>query len=195
VNGTLEAASRRAVDDYLHAHPRAIAELELHRAMREQVRMEPPPIPAELGLDRTLARIAAERPAAPRPPASPRARWRQWLAGRGPTPALATLGAVVLIQGAIVALLLAERGDRYVETRGGVATANVAIIQVLFRPETPERELRAAIARAGGRIVDGPSDLGFFFVGIPPDRQEAALASLRAESSVADAQIAAGRRP
>jgi hypothetical protein len=63
---------------------------------------------------------------------------------------------------------------------GADGEAAVGNAIVLFAPDTPERELRAALDQAGARLVDGPTASGAYVVQVPGQRREAALAGLRA---------------
>jgi hypothetical protein len=55
---------------------------------------------------------------------------------------------------------------------------------VRFRAGTPQAEMEAVAARAGGTLAGEISQLGLHVVAVPPARTEEALASLSAESSV-----------
>ena len=73
------------------------------------------------------------------------------------------------------------------------ATGNVI---VLFAPDATERELRAALGQAGGRLVDGPTASGAYIVQVAPGKRPVALQQLRAMSQVALAEpIDAGAGP
>ena len=67
---------------------------------------------------------------------------------------------------------------------------------VLFAPDATERELRAALEQAGGRLVDGPTASGAYIVQVAPEKRPAALARLRATSQVVLAEpVDAGAAP
>jgi hypothetical protein len=55
---------------------------------------------------------------------------------------------------------------------------------VIFRPETPEREIRAALAGVDGHIVDGPSGADAYVLQVPAGQRAGALARLRAAHNI-----------
>lgn len=67
----------------------------------------------------------------------------------------------------------------------GAAAGNV---MVLFKPETPERELRRVLQAHGAHIVDGPTVTDAYVLYLPPAGRDAALAALRLEPAVALAE-------
>jgi len=113
VNGTLEDPDREWVDTYLREHPKSAAELQWYRTLEETMKRDAPAVSAEVGLDKVMARIRAERaPArAKAVPAQPSLgeRVRGWLAALAPQPllrpALAGALAVVVVQGIVIANL------------------------------------------------------------------------------------------
>ena len=50
---------------------------------------------------------------------------------------------------------------------------------VLFSPDTAERDLRAALVRTGGRLVDGPTASGAYIVRVPEATRDRVLDRLR----------------
>jgi len=58
----------------------------------------------------------------------------------------------------------------------------------IFKPETTEREIRAALDDAGARIVDGPTGADAFVLTTPAAQRAGALARLRAKTSVVMAE-------
>ena len=59
---------------------------------------------------------------------------------------------------------------------------------VMFRPETPERDLREALRSGGARLVDGPTETGVYVVRVAPKTRAAAIAALRQRPSVSLAE-------
>jgi hypothetical protein len=59
---------------------------------------------------------------------------------------------------------------------------------VVFRPETPEANLRAALAASHARVVDGPTEAGGYVLATPAAERPQALALLRSRTDVALAQ-------
>jgi hypothetical protein len=114
-------------------------------------------------------------------------RWRMRLAANDGT----WLRAAVALQFCAIAVLavLLARLSAQPDTANdyhvlGAAGANgAARLVVIFRPDTPERELRRIVRASGGRIVGGPTVTDAWLVGA--DGQAApVLARLRAEPAV-----------
>ena len=55
---------------------------------------------------------------------------------------------------------------------------------MLFAPDTAERDLRAALNRAGAKLVDGPTASGAYVVELSASQRAAALEHLRASRHV-----------
>jgi anti-sigma factor RsiW len=119
VNDTLDASDRAWVDDYLREHPKSAAELQWYRSLQDTMKRDAPAVSAEVGLERVMARIRAERTPT-RAPAKPAAqslgeRLRGWLAALAPQPllrpALAGALAVVVVQGVVIANLATKTDD------------------------------------------------------------------------------------
>ncbi|HJW11969.1 MAG TPA: hypothetical protein VJ598_09295, partial [Albitalea sp.] len=119
VNGTLPAADREWVDNYLREHPTARAELQWYESLQTRLRDDVPAVSSEVGLERALHRIRTEgpKPALVRRAAAPTAlqRLRDWFASIVPQPmlrpAFAGALAVVAVQAAVIGTLLIERDE------------------------------------------------------------------------------------
>jgi hypothetical protein len=61
LNGTLSAADRAWVDDYVRSHPEACAELEWYASLQQQILADVPEVPPDAGLERLLHRVRLER--------------------------------------------------------------------------------------------------------------------------------------
>jgi hypothetical protein len=59
---------------------------------------------------------------------------------------------------------------------------------VMLKPDTTEQQMRALLARAGARLVDGPTATGGYVLHVSPGGREAAIRTLRAAPEVALAQ-------
>ena len=57
-------------------------------------------------------------------------------------------------------------------------------IVVVFRPDTPERELRQILRESGARIVDGPTAVDAFVLSVEAGAQEQAISTLRRQHAV-----------
>jgi hypothetical protein len=209
VNGTLDEPERDWIEDYLREHPDARAELRWQERLQAQIRQAIPPPTHDVGLERFMARIHAEAgmraapapaPATPEPArAVPRPglgeRIRAYLATWQLTPAMAVAATVVVAQAGIIgALLVAQQGGEDAEfaTVRSVDPGQVVsgpVLQVSFRPETSEADLRALLVGIGGTLVGGPGQLGNYLVIVPPGRVEQASRQLAANRLVEDVSV------
>ena len=71
---------------------------------------------------------------------------------------------------------------------GEAPSARVGNIVVMFRPDTPERDLRAALIADKARLVDGPTAAGAYVLNVPQARRGAALTDLRQRAGVVMAE-------
>lgn len=180
VNGTLAGDERRQVEAYLERSSHARDEVELLRALRQQVKDEAvESSPGELGLQRLKRQMKQEA-------AQPQDR----MAGRTITvasfwrPLAVAACLVVMVQAGIMVGL-----GGFGTTDGGVTTAtggSPAVLQVTFAPEATEQQIRDVLQQAGASIADGPTALGVYnlrLVGAEASVDEA-LATLRASGDV-----------
>jgi len=122
-------------------------------------------------------------------------RIRAYLATWQLTPAMAVAATVVVAQAGIIgALLVAQQGGEDAEfaTVRSVDPGQVVsgpVLQVSFRPETSEADLRALLVGIGGTLVGGPGQLGNYLVIVPPGRVEQASRQLAANRLVEDVSV------
>jgi anti-sigma factor RsiW len=195
LNGTLAEAERRAVDTHLRACPDCRSDLEGLRLLREAGAAPGPGGDPERALARLLPRLDSRAAApghptpAPAPAARPQAandpRWLRWAA-------LAQACVIILL-----AALLARPDEAGTNYRAlGAASAAQGQAVLMFKPDTPERELRRIVRASGARIVDGPTVTDAYVVGIDGDQVAPVLARLRAEPAVLLAEpLSAVERP
>ena len=164
VNGTLEPGDTALFEAHLTECDECRADLAANRALRELYAATPVP--------RHTARPALHLPAVDSPK-----RARRLFSGwaRATQVALAAAAAVALI--VVVAPRPDDGGYRLLGSDDAVQVGNAI---VLFSPDTTERDLRAALTRAGARLVDGPTASGAYVVLVPEQRRAEALADLRA---------------
>ncbi len=170
VNGTLDDAEAALFDAHLAECAECRADLASETALRGAIAGMPVP---ELPERTALPRL---RDAAARPAARPR-----WLARRiplgwalaGQAAAAAAVAAFVMLPGAG---RNAEPDYRLLGAADEAAPGNVI---VMFAPDAAERDVRAALEQAGGRIVDGPTASGAYIVRVAPGERPAALERLR----------------
>jgi hypothetical protein len=199
VNGTLERSEREWVEHYLREHPDAQAELRWTEALQTQVRQSAADVAPEVGLDRFLALIHAEARATPRAaahaPAGFGERLRAFFAAWHLSPTAAVAAAVIAAQAGIIGTLLTSQlggeDPEYSTVRSLEPGQLVSgpVLQVSFRADTPERELRSLLVSVGGTLVGGPGQLGNYLIAVPPDRLEQASQQLAASTLVEDVAV------
>jgi len=179
VNGTLNAEEQKQVEAYLERSSHARDEVELLRALRQQVKDEKiENSPGELGLQRLKREIKQEQ-----------AESGDRMAGKTLTVAsfwrplaIAACLAVVIQAGIMVGL---PGGDGDVKIAVGPSAP--AEIQVTFAPDATEQDIREVLQSAGASIAEGPTALGVYGLRLESDDDaaiEEALATLRASGDV-----------
>ena len=187
LSGGLDPAEVDVLEAHLSGCARCQAELAWERSV-QAARAAPAGDAGHGDVERGWARLrarieaserAASTGAAARPAPAPARlhvamrRWRALAAAQ-----FAAIGAL-----AALLLWLPAHDERY-HALGAASPAPSGNLIVRFRPETPERELRGALAQAGARLVDGPTVTDAYLLEVPAARQAAALAALRAQPSV-----------
>jgi len=193
VNDTLDDAERDWVDAYLREHPKSAGELQWYRTLQETMQRDAPAVSAEVGLDKAMARIRAERaPARAKAlPAEPSfgTRVRGWLAALAPQPmlrpALAGALAVVVVQGIVIANL-ANKDDTTTEMRANPPTVvdPGPFLKVNFKADAREADIRMLLVEVNGSLAGGPGQLGDWYVRIPEARIQAAANAVKASPIV-----------
>lgn len=180
VNGTLDEPSRKWFEQQLAGDPSLRAEIGWTETLQRQIRESAPAVSAELGLDRLMARIRHERDSALRPDPAARtgsrlgARLGALLEGFRLRPAFAMAAAVVLVQFGVIGALVSEQGrlesefERFRSISGGQIVTGPAL-EVVFRSDALEREIRETLVRIGGTLAGGPGQLGVYIVYVPAD--------------------------
>jgi anti-sigma factor RsiW len=170
-NGTLEPGEKALLDTHLAECEECRRDLASERLMRELYEAMP----------------VANQPARAPSPAL-RLQSRRHTAWRSVTRRLSTTwGKVAMATAAAVALVVAvapERPDGEYQLLGSEPAAQDGNAIVLFAPETPARDLRAALEQAGARLVDGPTASGAYIVQVPGGGRANALEGLRASPHV-----------
>jgi len=176
VNGTLTETDRALVDDYLREHPRSAAELNWYQSLQDKLHADVPAVSSEIGLERTMSRIRAERvgeaPARAPQGRSLGERARAWLAALLPQPVLRPVLAgalvVVLAQAVVIANLAGDRDDSS-ELRAVRPTVVEPgpFLKVNFKADAREADIRMLLVQVNGTLAGGPSQLGDWYVRIP----------------------------
>jgi hypothetical protein len=189
VNGTLEPSEREWVDRYLRDHPEARAELRWWDSLSARIRENVPAVSAEVGMEKFMARIRAERPA-PRSikPMGMMERINEFFARLHLTPALAVAATLIVAQAGVIGGLLLQRSESdlsAVRTIGPAQIVTGPVVQVSFKPDVSERDMRSLLVSVNGMLVGGPGQLGNYLVLVPADKVKDAAQKIAA-SGLAD---------
>jgi anti-sigma factor RsiW len=107
---------------------------------------------------------------------------RSWLkAGPWLPWAVAAQFCLLMLMGAA---LWWDGSPRIYHALGSAATAPDANIVVIFRPETPEHELRSLLKSSGARLVGGPTASDAYLLHVAPAARAAVVARLRQEREI-----------
>jgi anti-sigma factor RsiW len=216
-NGTLAGTELERVQ----AHLKGCAQCRADLAALHTLRAAAPPASFDLDMESALARLlpqldapasAAVQPAAlpqvsapPQAAALPARGWRarlaandaRWLrvAAGVQCCAIVVLAALLLRPGAATdasAGVSANTGAYHVL---GAAPAAQTRLIVMFKPDTPERELRRIVLESGARIVGGPTATGAWVLGTE-QAADAVAGRLRGQAAVTLAEpLGAEGRP
>jgi hypothetical protein len=168
VNGTLEPGEAALVEAHLGECADCRADLAANLTLREQLAAMP--VELEPLRPQLFDRLEAERHGA-----LPFLRRRIPLGW-----ALAGQGALAAAAVALFVVIAPSRpADEYELLASAPAAAPRGNVIVLFAPDTTEREVRAALAAADGRVVDGPTASGAWTVHVEGSARAAALGRLR----------------
>ncbi len=192
LTGALGAADRAWVDAYLAREPGARAVIEWHRALAETIEERYARVPADVGRAGLERRLAAERRGGR---GGLLAALERLVPRAALYPAFAAAAGLVLVQAIAIGVLVTGAGTpEYSDVRSLGAAAERSYLQVNFKPEATERDIRLVLIRIGGRIVHGPGQLGDYYVAVPADRLDAARRELEA-APVVETVARVGRLP
>jgi len=93
---------------------------------------------------------------------------------------------------AIVGLQRPPAPAQTYRTLGSSATGAPGQVVVLFRPDTPEQQMRTILAAQGARVVDGPTAAGAYVLHIDGRNATDAINALRQSSDVVLAEPITG---
>jgi hypothetical protein len=187
VNGTLGAQDRAWIDSYLREHPPAENELRWLRSVQATTREEVVPVSAEIGLERAMRRIRAERKVAV--PAAAHGL-RDWFARLWSPPVLkpmlAGAMAVIALQAVVITTMVGEREDTSLTRTAPPAGAadQGAFVKVNFKPDATEADIRMLLIDVQASIASGPGQLGDYYVRVPSQQVDAVTAMLGASRIV-----------
>jgi hypothetical protein len=194
VTDRLEATERAEVDAHLSGCPDCRAEERLERRLGAEVAAMP------MDVEQSWARLRArlERPSASQGRGSGgglAAAWRDL--GRNLRGGPPWMGWAMAAQAAAMVLLLGlnlphARPGPAVDTRYHALAAalprGTGNVVVMFRPDTSEQDLRAALLAGQARLVDGPTAAGAYVLNVPETRRAGALTALRRRAGVVMAE-------
>ena len=188
LGGRLDAAEHERVAEHLKVCAECQAEVRFQARLGEEISQAP--LDVERGWAKMRQQIAED--AAPR-----RAAWRPRMRFAGPgvgalvrtSPAWGGWAtASVLLVAALVMLKPFSPDNAYHVLGARPATAARGDILVVFKPDAPERDLRAALKASGARIVGGPTEADAYILAAPLAERSHAVATLRARPAVAMAE-------
>jgi hypothetical protein len=192
VNDTLDEGDRAWVDAYLREHPKSAAELQWYRTLQDTMKRDAPAVSAEVGLDRVMARIRAERTpsrAPTRQTPSLGERLREFFSSITPQPllrpVLAGALAVVVVQGIVIANLATQPDDSSeIRAHRPTVVDPGPFLKVNFKADAREADIRLLLVEVDGSLAGGPGQLGDWYVRIPEARITAAADTLKTSAIV-----------
>lgn len=185
VNGTLSDEERRQVEAYLERSSHARDEVDLLRALRQQVKDEAVEnSPGELGLQRLKREI---KQADQTPASADRMAGRTISIASFWRPLAAAACLVVVVQaGVMVGLRTGTIDPDTVGIASGTTGLSAPVMQVTFAPDATEEQIRELLQSAGASIAEGPTALGIYQLRLDNEATsiDEALTTLRANGDV-----------
>lgn len=182
---TLSAEERHLVQQHLGQCSQCRADLDAEQQLQRQVQASPPNSDLMPDVDRAFAKLRPRLDSKRHMSLTERLQ-RFWAGNAQGTRWL--MGAQLLaIIGLSVTLMLAKEDSAPYRAlgAGGIVNGNMVVI---FKPETPERDLRRVLQHAEARIVDGPTVTDAYLLNVPENNLATALARLKSEPAVALAE-------
>ena len=200
LNGTLTADEQNALKAAIAADPALARELELHKRIREAVNQSAA-VPPRSSLPQFLNRLAAESQRdvlrssdnvatieRKVTPISQELRSR-----RGWKLAFAVAASLVVIQAAMLAPFLKQSSSTLEPLSGASSAPAAANLQLTFKPEATEKQIRELLRANGIEIVAGPSALGVYSA--RAQDASAAVKAISANSAVVESVSAISTKP
>lgn len=195
VNGTLSPQELEAVKALVQDDAEAGRDLVLLEEIAAAMRLQHAGFDEHAGRAELLRRVRAQINS----DTTSTTRWQDrlraafgWL-----EPKLALAALVIAVQGAVIGgMLLQDDAAQFSEVRSTTPAAlpSGPLFRVTFRPDASEHEIRTLLVTAGARIVSGPSQLGDYYIVLPPGK-EAESAGLLTGSDLIDSLQKATRQP
>jgi anti-sigma factor RsiW len=173
VTGRLDPAEHARVEAHLAGCEECQEEVRFERTLAETVKDLP--LDAEVGWRRLARRLKAEpsRAQGRWPGARTAALWGGW-----------AVAACALVAVGVTVLPKNLGGIGQYHALGAPHSVTQGNVVVIFRPDTPERDIRSALAGVGARIVDGPTAADAYVLQVPGARRSQALAQLRSRNTI-----------
>ena len=166
--GELEPAARARVETLLMTEPALRARLAWYEAVCDGVVHTLPTLDALPATDEIIKSIRGR---------TARRGFFAWLVGPALKPATALVAVLVIMQGAVIAMLALERPDN-AAVRSAAPAAQTVFVVVAFDPRASEAAIRALLLQAGATIVDGPKQLGDYRLAVSANRADFARSLL-----------------
>jgi anti-sigma factor RsiW len=166
--GELEPAARARVEALLKTEPALRARLAWYEAVCDGLVHTLPALDALPAADEIIKRIRGR---------TARRGFFAWLAGPALKPAAALAALLVIMQGAVIAMLALERADT-TTVRSTASRAQTVFLVVAFDPQASEAAIRALLLQARATIVDGPKQLGEYRLAVSANRAQFARSLL-----------------
>lgn len=175
VNETLPAEERAMVDAHLAECVECRTELASERSLAAGI--------AGLSIETEQGWAAFEKrlDAAPLPARlRPVPLWRRQVGIGWMAAPLAAAAAIV----AAVSLPTQAPVNHTYAALGSAPTRQPGNVIVMFKPDTSERQLSAALSDIAGRVVDGPTTTGAYVLSVAPGTRDAAVNRLRGNAQI-----------
>jgi hypothetical protein len=203
LNNTLKPDDLAFMTQYLREHPGMQNEVDVMRAIATQVHASAAVASENIGLDKVLARIALEKPAAGKA-RTEAGFWRRLLGDGGwLKPAFAMSLAIMALQSWLLWQSSTSQETRY---RGGAVNPGAeqnspknqidtsVFFSVQFQPTASEAQLRLLLAGMQADIVAGPGAGGEYIIALPAAHMNDASAQFERSGLVINVQPSAGPR-
>ena len=170
INGTLSAEERIEVKLHLEQCAQCHAEYEWLIDLQAKMQSLPMEFDAEAAWEKVKQKTR-ESDKAGNVVGFPR-RFDRWM-----KPALAIAATLLVIQAGVIGMLL-QRAPGVITTLSGSAEGR-GVLQIVFKPDTTELELRQALGSVQGQIIAGPGALGIYEVRVAPQGVDQAIIQLQ----------------
>lgn len=208
VNGTLVGPDRDRVEDALAGDAAGARLIDWERAVRNAVRNDTSlEVAADRGLSQVMQRIRQQAPSiAPAKPmptpkranvAVPRSATAEGMMGRlrewiNWSPGLAFACTIIAVQFVAIGQMWSTKEDEaaFAELRAvEPQSRGDTFVRIMFKPDTTERQISAMLRSNNAEIVAGPSQLGDYYLLVPPNDGPKAIARMLGNAQVESAEI------